>query len=239
MRIDDPKPFIPGLDQMDVHVSAGAASKDIPYYISTDRKTILRAEAFRLDRDPFQPQIDALKVEHQPEFGPKTAPLTLTVFSDFQCPLCREEAKEVREKVPAEFSKDVRLVFIDFPLETIHPWAKLGAIGGRCVYRQNGPMFWDYHDWIYEHQAEIKPENLISKAAEWAKGKKLDAAQLTGCMETRATESEVDAEVALGRKLGVESTPTNFLNGRRMVGRLPWGNLQQIIKIELEQTKRK
>lgn len=240
VRVDDPKPFIAGLDKINIHLSAGAASKDIVYYISSDRKTILRGDPFRLDRDPFQPELDQLKFQHQPEFGAgDTAPITLVVFSDFQCPLCREEAKELREKITAEFAKDVRAVFIDFPLESIHPWSKFGAIGGRCAYRQGGALFWDYHDWIFEHQADINADNFKSKAADWAKGKKLDAAQFSQCIETRATESEVNAEIALGHKLQIDSTPTNFLNGRRLAGRVPWPNLSQIIKLELELKRHK
>jgi protein-disulfide isomerase len=234
VSIGDPKPLIPGLDQIQVHLSAGPAVKDVTYYISSDRKTLLRATSFRLDGDPFAPEIERLKLEHQPSFGPENAPLTLVVFSDFECPLCREEAKELRAKAPAEFPKDLRVVFVDFPLEAIHPWARQAALAGRCVYRQSGELFWDYHDWIFEHQPEINAGNLRDKILEWAKGKRLDAPQLAACIGNRSMEAEVDAELALGRKLDIEATPTAFLNGRRLVGQVPWQNLSQIIKLELE-----
>lgn len=239
IRVDDPKPFIRGLDQVNVHLSAGPATKDVTYYVSSDRKTILRGDTFRLDQDPFQPQLDALKLTYQPSFGPEQAPASLVVFSDFECPLCREEAKELREKIPAEMPKDVRVTFVDFPLESIHPWAKLAAIAARCVYRQNGQSFWDYHDWAFEHQSELNAGNLRQKVTEWAKTKRLDADQLGTCIDSRATEGEVDRELAVGRKLQVDSTPTVFLNGRRLVGHIQWQNLSQIIKLELELRKRK
>jgi protein-disulfide isomerase len=239
VRIGDPTPFIAGLDKMNVHLTAGAASKDILYFISADRKTLVRGESFRLDQDPFQEQLDQLKFEHQPAFGPEQALASLVVFSDFQCPLCAQEAKELRARIPAEFGNDVRVTFADYPLDTIHPWARAAAIAGRCVYRQSGPTFWDFHDWVFERQSEITADNLKSKVAEWAKTKKLDGAQLSQCMDTRATEVEVDRTVALGKRLGVDSTPTNFLNGRRMVGHIPWANLSQIIKLELDLKKRK
>jgi protein-disulfide isomerase len=239
VRIGDPQPFITGLDQFDVHLSAGAASKDVTYFISSDRTTIVRGASYRLDQDPFQPELEQLKSGSYPAFGPESAPLTLAVFSDFQCPLCREEARELRQKLPVDFPDEVRVRFVNMPLVAIHSWAKPAAIGGRCVYRQSGQLFWDYHDWMFEHQGEITPGNLRLKAAGWAKGKPLDAAQLAACMEGRTTEIEVNAEMALGKKLDVDSTPTLFLEGRRLVGHVPWQNLSQIIRMELEFRRRK
>jgi protein-disulfide isomerase len=234
VNIGDPKPFIPGLDQFQVRLSAGPAVKEVTYYISSDRKTLLRGTSYQLGRDPFEPEIERLKLEHQPSFGPENAPLTLVVFSDFECPLCREEAKELRAKAPVDFPKDLRVVFVDFPLEAIHPWARQAALAGRCVYRQSGELFWDYHDWMFDHQPEINAASLRNKVLEWAKGKRLDASQFAACIDNRSMDGELDAELALGRKLDVEATPTAFLNGRRLVGQVPWQNLSQIIKLELE-----
>ncbi len=234
VKIGDPKPFIRGLYEVNVHLSAGAASKDVPFYVSADGKTIIRGSAFNIDRNPFQPELDQLNTEHQASFGPANAPLTLVVFSDFECPICREEAKQLREKAPQDAPRDLRVVFIDFPLESIHPWAKAAAMAGRCVYRQNAAAFWDYHDWAFEHQPELNANNLRSKVVDWARSKHLDATQLERCIDTRATEAEVDAEVARGKALQVDSTPTSFLNGRRLVGQVPWPNLLQIIKLDLE-----
>jgi protein-disulfide isomerase len=234
VKIDDPKPFIRDLYQVEVHLSAGPATKDLTYYVSADGKTIIRGTAHNIDRSPFQSDLDQLKLEHHPSFGPANAPLTLAVFSDFECPVCREEAKELREKAPAEFAKELRAVFVNFPLEAIHPWAKPAAIAGRCVYRLNAAAFWDYHDWMFEHQPEIKIDNLRAKMMEWAKSKNLDVNQLGQCVDTRATESEVNAEITMGKQVQVDSTPTLFLNGRRLTGHIPWQNLSQIIKLELE-----
>lgn len=239
VSIGDPAPFISGLDQVNVHLTAGAAAKDVLYYISSDRKTLIRGESFPLDRDPFHAQIEMLNLQHQPAFGPEQAPVTLAVFSDFQCPLCAQEAKELRSRIPAEFGADVRVTFMDYPLDSIHPWARTASIAGRCVYRQNGPAFWDFHDWVFNHQSEITADNVRAKIAQWPPGNQVNAAQLMQCIDARATELEVNRTVALAKKLGVDSTPTNFLNGRRLVGHIPWQSMSQIIKLELDFKKRK
>lgn len=234
VTVDPPQPFVRGLSQVHVHLVSGPASKDVTYYVSADGKTVIRGSAHQIDRSPFQDELDQLKTANRASFGPQNAPLTLVVFSDFECPLCREEARELRQKAPVEFPRELRVVFTDFPLEAIHPWARTAAIAGRCVYRENTAEFWSYHDWIFEHQAEIKADNLRAKVLEWAKSRHQDSNQLTSCMDTRATDAEVAAELAQGKRLAVDSTPTSFLNGRPLVGQVPWQNLSQIIKLELE-----
>src|SRR5581483_3152782 len=106
------------------------------------------------------------------------------------------------------------------------------------VYRQSPDAFWKYHDWIYEHQEEINPENLKDKVMEFAKtASDIDGLQLGRCMESNATEPDVDAAMAQGHALGVDATPTVFINGRRLVGNYPWSNLEQIINGELSYKK--
>ena len=121
------------------------------------------------------------------------------MYSDFQCSYCKEEANVIRKKLAAAFPTQVQVYFKDFPLEPIHPWAKPAAIAGRCVFRQKPAAFWDYHDWMFEHQGEITVENLKDKVAEFGKTKSLEPIQLAACMETKATEAEVNKSQAEGR----------------------------------------
>jgi protein-disulfide isomerase len=235
VKIDDPKPApITGFKDVDVHLSLGASYQDETFFVSNDGKQIIRGYAYNVNTNPFQPELDKLKTDQSPSFGAAAAPVVMVVFSDFQCPNCKEEAKVMRDNIPAKFPKEVRLYFKDFPLEAIHPWAKAGAICGRCVYRQSPTAFWKYHDWIYEHQGEVKPENLKDMVLAWAQTNELDTLQLGRCIETRATEAEIDKEIAEGRALKVQGTPTTFLNGRRLFGNLPWSNLEQLITQELK-----
>ncbi len=113
----------------------------------------------------------------------------------------------------------------------------LASIAGRCVFHQNGAAFWDYHDWVFEKQGELTPENLKAKVMEWAAGKNVDALQLGRCLDARSTEAEVDRNVAEGRALNVNATPTLFINGRRIAQQIPWPNLRQVIDFELEYQK--
>ena len=104
--------------------------------------------------------------------------------------------------------------------------------------RQNASAFWDYHDWIFGHQEQVTLENFKDKAMGWVKDRKdLDAMKFGECLDTKATEAEVDKSVAEGRDLGVNATPTLFINGRRIAQAIDWPTLRNIIDYEIEYQK--
>ena len=173
-----------------------------------------------------------LNIEHQPSFGPSDAPVTIVEFGDLECPSCRAEAPLLRELIPELFPGKVRIVFKDYPLESIHPWAHEASLAGRCIFRQNPQTFWKFYDWDYENQDDITPENLKSKVLGWAAGNGLNAAQLDRCIDTKATDEEVARNISEGRAAGVHGTPTLFVNGRLSPSvRIP--GLQEMIQKEL------
>ena len=238
VEIGDPKPSpLPGMLEVNVHASAGNASQDEIFYISKDGQNMVRGLVYDVKENPFKPDLDKLKTDLQPSFGTPGASVVLVLFSDFQCPFCKEEAKVLRTNLVSTYPKQVRLYFKDMPLDQIHPWARAAAIAGRCVFKQNPTAFWDYHDWIYEHQGEIAKENLREKVLEFAKGKEIDALQLGRCMDTRATEAEVNKSVKEAQELHVMSTPTLFVNGRRLPSQVAWPDLRMIIDTEIEYQK--
>ena len=236
VKIDDPKPSaISGFLDVSVHLTFNGSTKDELYYVSKDGKSIVKGTAYDIAKSPFQANLDLLKSEKQPSFGAAAgAPVTLVVFSDFQCPYCQKEALELRKNIPAAFGDKVRVYFTDFPLTQIHPWAMKAAIAGRCAYRAGEAKFWDYHDWIYQNQKDITPETFDAKFQEYAKQKGLDALQLGRCMDDKAATAEVEKGMSQGHDLQVSATPTLFLNGRKLEGGVDWPVLEQLLQIEID-----
>ena len=236
--ISDPKPSeLPGFQDVTATISNGQWSQTVTFYVSKDGQKIVQGNVFDVNQNPFKKDLDKLKTQFEPSFGTPGAPVVIVEFTDFECPYCKEEAKVLRDNIKTAYPTQVRLYFKNFPLETIHPWAKPAAIAGRCVFQQSPSLFWDYHDWIFEHQGDIKPENLASQIQDWAKGKQIDALQLNRCMETKATEADVDRNIAEGKEVGVNSTPTLFINGRRLPGASDWPTLRSVIDYEIEYQK--
>ena len=238
VEISNAKPAVlPGMMEVNVRASTENASQDVLFYVSKDGQKIVQGTVFDVKDNPFKADLDKLKTDLQPNFGTPGAPVVLVLFSDFQCPYCKEEAKMLRGNILSAYPKQVRLYFKDLPLEQIHPWAKAAAMAGRCVFKQNPAAFWDYHDWVYERQGDITKENFREKAIEFAKGKEIDTLQLGRCMDTRSTEAEVDKSIGEARELKVNSTPTLFVNGRRLPSQVAWPDLRQIIDQEIEYQK--
>jgi len=238
VKIDDPKPVdgMPGFNRLTVHLSYKQASLDQNYFVSSDGQKVFKGEVWDLSKSPFQDSLDKLNTAGQPSYGgDEKTPVNLVVFGDFQCPFCKAEATTLRQQIPATFPGKVRVTFMDFPLDQIHPWARPASIAGRCIVRQSGDAFWKYHDWIYGIQTDVTADNFNSKLMEWAGGNGIDTVQLGRCVDSKATEAEVNRTVEIGRALGVDATPTLYLNGRKLVDQMAqWQTLQQLITLELD-----
>jgi protein-disulfide isomerase len=237
VKIDDAveSKDLPGFLDVTVHLSYN--NINLPgqrYFMSKDGKKIFKADVYDINKNPFQANIDKLNVKGAPTLGPANAPVAVVVFSDFQCPMCRQEAEVIHKQITEAFPTQVRVYFRDFPLESLHNWARPAAIAGRCVYKLNPAAFWEYHDWVYENQTYIGLDNLNSKIQEFAIAKGLDGMQLSRCIEAKTTDPEVKASLDIGNSLSLNSTPTLFVNGRRIDGAVPWENLQALIKVEID-----
>jgi protein-disulfide isomerase len=150
VRIDDPKPSaVPGFFDVKVTGSAGNAMQEEVFYVSKDGRRFLRGTMYDVESNPFQQDLAKLKTLGEPNYGTPGAPVVLVVFTDYQCPFCREEAKMLRENLTKAFPTQVRLYFKEYPL---HPSSRAIAMAGRCVYRQDPAAFWDYHDWAFDKQ---------------------------------------------------------------------------------------
>jgi protein-disulfide isomerase len=240
VQVSDPKSSseLPGFYEVTVSASLDNAHQDFLLLVSKDGSKIIQGTVYDAAANPFQHDLDKLKTDGAPKFGTQGAPVVIVEFSDFECPYCQKEAAILRENLLKTYPTQVHFYFKTFPLMSIHPWAKAAAIDSRCVYRQNADEFWNYHDWLFQHQSDITPDNLRDKVLEWAKGEKnLDSAQLASCMENKATEAEVDKDIADGRALDVDSTPTLFINGRRITSAAEWPELKTIIDYEIEYQK--
>ncbi len=235
VTIGDPQPSeLPGFEEVTVHAESGTAKQDEKFFISKDGQKIVRGTIFDVAKNPFQPSLSKINVEQQPQIGTAGAPVAMVEFSDFQCSYCREQAKILRENLLAAYPKQVHLYFLDFPLEAIHPWAHAAALAGRCVYHQSEPQFWEFHDWIFEHQAEIKTvDDLHTRVHDWATAQHLDMPKLEACQAAPATEAEVQRTLAMGKGLSVGATPTMFVNGRPLAGAVNWPELRRIIDYEI------
>jgi protein-disulfide isomerase len=235
VTIGKPTPApMPGFYKSKITGSLGGKAQEEIFYISADSQTIIRGEILDVKKNPFQTELDLLKTSDQPFLGMPGAPVTVVEFADFQCPYCKQEAGVVRNKLMEAFPGDIQLFYMDYPLDAIHPFARGAAVLGRCIYTQNSASFWNYHDWIFDHQAEITADNLREKVLAFAQGdKNLDVARLTSCATAPEPRADVDRSVAIGDALKISATPTFFINGRRLVGTISIDDLKTVVEQEI------
>jgi len=239
VSISEPKPDeMPGFKEVTVHATKGELSQDFVLHISNDGTKIVMGEVFDIGRNPFKRDLDKLKTEGAPGEGTSGAPVAIVEFSDFECPYCKEEAKLLRDHLLSTYPTQVKLYFKEFPIESIHPWSKQAAMAARCVQRQGVDEFWAYHDWIFSQQDKITADNLREQVLDWAKGRdKIDGMRLGMCMQNKETEADVEKSLAQGHDLAINSTPTLFINGRRIDKAIDWPSLKNIIDYEIEYQK--
>ena len=172
------------------------------------------------------PRFDVELEDSDPSIGSPKAPVTIVEFSDFQCPFCLRVAPTLK-KIRATYGDKVRIVWKDFPLTQIHPQAFKAGEAGQCAAEQG--KFWEYHDQLFGNQQALMPDDLKKYAA--AVG--IDEARFNSCLDMSKQAEVVRDGVAQGNRLGINSTPTVFVNGRRVSGAQPYEVFAAAIDEEL------
>ena len=218
-----------------ITVTIGENKEDARMWVSKDGKYLLRGEMVDMSKDGFAENRAKLDLKAAPVTGNPNATITIVEFADFECPVCRQLHEAIRGLLPKY--PQARLVFKDFPLDQVHPWARTGALAGRCAYQQDSQAFWKVYDNLYDNQDLISAANAWDKAVDYAGQAGLKTDVFRSCMTSPEATAAVDASIANGKLMDVNSTPTLFVNGRRIVGADP-RQLEQLIQYELQHQKK-
>lgn len=160
--------------------------------------------------------------------GSAQATVTVVEFLDFQCPFCRA-AHPVLMRIMDEYkNKPVRFMFRHFPLISIHPLALPASNASLCANEQK--KFLPYYDLLYTRQDEISLAQLVTFAGSLG----LNLQQFNACLADKRYESLIRQDVRDGLSLGLEGTPTWFINNTRLIGAVPYETLKEEIEKELK-----
>lgn len=199
-------------------------------YVTKDGHYMFRGEIRDLEGNPFADNLSKLHAEGFPAKGPANAKVTAVEFSDFECPHCREMF-EILKTLEPEFPQ-IRFVFKDFPLTEIHSWAMTAALGARCVYQASPEEYWKFEDSVFSKQDATTADNAWDQITASAAAAGVNADSLHACMANPETKKIVDEEIAEGKSLSVDSTPTFFINGRSVIN-ADKQILERILRFEL------
>jgi protein-disulfide isomerase len=219
------KSEFPGFENLPITFSSNGKQTVVNFLLSSDGNTVARLERFDISHSPAE----MISLQNRPLRGTPEAKVTIVNFDDLECPYC---ARMHEQLFPATFDRYkglVKFFYKDYPLIEIHPWAMHAAINANCLADQSQEAYWKFVDYVHSHGSDItgpakdvhEAEKTLDKLArEEGQRSTLDQARLDACI-VKQDESVVRASMKQGDSLGVNGTPTLFINGERISGALP------------------
>ncbi|MGD0987433.1 MAG: thioredoxin domain-containing protein, partial [Candidatus Sulfotelmatobacter sp.] len=228
-----PSADFPNYDSVIVTVDGGERKQDLTFVISKDRSTMMRLTKLDLNKDPYADTMSKINVNGRPTRGAKNSKVVVVNFDDFECPFCSRMHQELFPEILKEYGDRITFVYKDYPLVEIHPWATHAAVDANCLAAQNGDAYWDFADYIHANQHEVSNEKTPAARFDALdrltilQGQKhnLDVVKLQSCVKAQ-DDSAVKASMKEAEGIGVEATPTLFVNGEKVDGAVPPSELR-------------
>ena len=228
-----PSTDFPNYDSLIVTVDGGERKQDITFLVSKDRSSLIRMTKFDLSKDPFAETMSKIDVSGRPTRGIKASKVVVVNFDDFECPFCSRMHQNLFPEILKEYGDRVTFVYKDYPLAEIHPWATHAAVDANCLASQSSDAYWDFADYIHANQHEVNNEKTSGARLEaldkltMLQGQKhnVDVVKLQSCIKAQ-DESAVKTSMKEAERVGVEATPTLFINGEKIDGAVPVGELR-------------
>ncbi len=167
-----------------------------------------------------------VSTDGDPSIGPADAPITIVEFSDYQCPYCRSWYYQTFDQLMANYPNQIRFVYRDLPLP-MHSEAIPAAEAAHCAGEQGA--YWKFHDALFSGQY------TLGRAAyeQYATDLGLDTSAFTTCLDDHRFQADVKASAVEAARVGLNGTPSFVINGRILIGALPFEDFKAIIDEEL------
>ena len=232
----------PNYDALTITFDAGEKKQTYDFLLAKDGKTLLRMTKLDLSKDPFAEIMKKIDVGGRPTRGNSKAKVVAVNYDDFECPFCSRMHQTLFPDLLKEYGDRVLFIYKDFPLAEIHPWATHAAVNANCLAAQNQDAYWDFADYIHANQKEVNSEKshdgqfatLDRMTIEQGQKHNLDGTKLQACVKAQQ-DDKVKTSVHEGEVLGVEATPTMFVNGEQVDGALSLSELRAVLDRALVQ----
>jgi protein-disulfide isomerase len=226
---------VPGLAEVLVVITNAQGSNPNKLLVSSDGKHAITGEILPFGAKPFDEARTKLeKGLTGPAKGPAKAAVTIVEFSDMQCPHCQKAEPGVEQLLAQE--PEAHFVFQNFPIPS-HNWAEKAAEYVDCVGRASNDAVWKFIQKTFEEQANITEANADEKLKAIATASGANGDEVAACAAKPDTKARVEASVALGRSVGVNATPTLFINGQNVPAGAKVELLKKIVDFKASQEK--
>jgi protein-disulfide isomerase len=220
---------IPNLLATTITAQEGNQKQVQDFFVTSDKSFLLLGTLYNLTSDPRLEVLRTLTTDDQPTVGPADAPVTMVEFADLECPSCSNLHRFIEDQLLPKYGNKVRVVFKEFPLSTIHDWSLTGAIACQCAYQIKPSAYLGYRTLIFRNQLIINATNVRRLLIDYGEQMGIDRLRLAACIDSKASLPRVEENFREGQTIGVQSTPTTFINGWRVIGLPPPDVLYKII----------
>jgi protein-disulfide isomerase len=216
----------PGFLTTQVTASDGTHSNTLPFFVTDDRKFMtLSNDIYRLNVDPRKEALRTLSLTDQPSQGAPNAAVTIVEFADLECPSCARLHQYLETDFMPKYASKVRVVFKEFPLP-MHQWARFGAVANECAYQIDPSKYVPYRTLIFQHQNDVdavqaNSEQVRELLLSYGEQVGLGRGKLGVCYDSQASKARVDEGRREGEELGINQTPTVYINGQALAGPPP------------------
>jgi protein-disulfide isomerase len=232
----------PGYDAVTITIQGGDRKQDYDFLLSKDDKTLIRMTKMDLSKDPYVETMEKINTSGRPIRGNKDAKVVVVNFDDFECPFCSRMHQTLFPELLKEYGDRVEFVYKDYPLVEIHPWATHAAVDANCLAGQSSDAYWDFADYIHANQREVTSQKdheaqfaeLDKLTTEQGQKHNVDLAKLQSCIKAQ-NEDAVKASMHEADALGVNATPTLFVNGQELDGALSANEMRATLDRALQQ----
>lgn len=219
----------PGYDAVQVVFTEGSRRVPNEFLLSQDGKTLIRMTKLDLQSDPYADTMKKISLAGRPVRGNRDAKVTMVVYDDFQCPFCARMHQALFREVFNDYKDRVKVIYKDYPLFPIHPWAGRAANDANCLAALNNDAFWDFADALHlspqqvtgmpKERRGLPEQSAALDILAYKAGAKfgLPEDKLQACVKAQDGKT-MQESVREAEALGVNATPTMFVNGRRLEG---------------------
>jgi protein-disulfide isomerase len=232
-----------GYQTLPVTFVQGEQKQDHDFLLSKDGKTLVRFTKIDISSDPYAATMKKIDVAGRPVRGAKDAKVVIVNYDDFECPFCSRMHQTLFPGLLKEYGDRVKIIYKDYPLVEIHPWAVHAAVDANCLVAQNNDAYWDFADYVHAHQHDITGQKssqndqfaaLDKVALTQGQTHNLDTTKLQSCLKAQ-DDSAVKASMKEAGDLGVSATPTLFVNGEKVDGALPAEEMRAVLDRALKE----
>jgi protein-disulfide isomerase len=231
---------ISGFNNVTLTLNGRGKQQKIDFLLSKDEKTLARMTRMDLSHDVYAERAGKMDLQGRPVRGNPDAKVTIVNYDDYECPFCSRMHTTLTQDILPQYGDKIKIVYKDYPLP-MHPWARHAANDANCLAKESPASFWEFADYVHGNQREITGAKDLNKSfadldritLDLGKKNGADLTALQACVKNQS-DTVLKASMGEAESLGVEATPTMFINGQKLEGAVDADDVRAVLNEQLK-----